>query len=438
MYKIYEYIYPTTNGQTIFTPANSLSGTSITIFKNGDSATSRIIKEIPGGMINGNNRIFNLSYQPVFGTEEVYLNGRLLKYGGGLDYTLESNILTMNYPPASADLDNNIAADILLVSYRYTTELKDEKDVTTSLTITETPSGLKNGINKTYMLSYIPLKNLESIYKNNILLEIDKDYTIDNKTLNMTTALLISDVISATYKYSTDMYYRVNTITNTIDIKNSSLVTNDYLVIYTASNKLSVTGDYGDVIYKRYGSQSRLMNNQKYFGTVTINNDISIDFNFTSRYNPFYCPTKLVKEDIQHIVDISNESINFAIYDASRKVYMEMSSGENSTIKMPTPYELSNLKTIPYNIQQYVRYTAEYDILIAAYNVMAGRSGSINKRLGDLSIEKNIKLPDIDEFLRGVKEKLQRFDLTTRAVAKSFIKGNVTEPYPISPIRRSF
>lgn len=91
---------PLTIGTTSLVFANP-SGTYLT---NGNIVN----KETPAGSINGTNTSFTLSFTPISGTEEVYLNG-LAQYQTE-DYTIFGATITYLVAP--------VAGDILRVNYR--------------------------------------------------------------------------------------------------------------------------------------------------------------------------------------------------------------------------------------------------------------------------------------------------------------------------------
>jgi len=56
-------------------------------------------KEIPGGLINGENNVYTLAYTPIPGSEHLYLNGLLQESGLDNDYTIiDSTITFYDYP----------------------------------------------------------------------------------------------------------------------------------------------------------------------------------------------------------------------------------------------------------------------------------------------------------------------------------------------------
>jgi hypothetical protein len=226
-----------------------------------------------------------------------------------------------------------------------------------------------------------------------------------------------------------------------IQLTSDSLLIEDYLSIEMLSNSLKVIGDRSDSIFRRYGSASepRLLNNQNYIGNIIIEDIEDINLIFTSRYNPFYTTTRSIQDDIDHIVTISDDEVNYLIYDHSYRVLIKLKDSGDDTADQPTPTELQNVKTIPYNIRQHVRYSVQYDIIYAVWLRMAGKSGSCSKKLAELSVECNVKLPDLNDFLRGIQEKLNGYKLTGGVSAiQGFVKGNSTFAYPLVSPRRSF
>jgi hypothetical protein len=58
-----------------------------------------IFNEIPIGVINGINKIFNVQKIPIESTESLYLNGILLRNGEDADYVINNNIITLHEAP---------------------------------------------------------------------------------------------------------------------------------------------------------------------------------------------------------------------------------------------------------------------------------------------------------------------------------------------------
>lgn len=70
-----------------------------------------VIREIPLGVIDGVNKIFELAHTPKANQECVYLDGILQNSGVGRDYTISGKIITFNEAPP--------VGSTILVNYRY-------------------------------------------------------------------------------------------------------------------------------------------------------------------------------------------------------------------------------------------------------------------------------------------------------------------------------
>ncbi len=73
--------------------------------------TRLIVRETPGGLMNGSNTAFTLANAPVAGKEMIFLNGVLQNAGAGNDYTITGATVTMLTAP--------LADDLLLATYVY-------------------------------------------------------------------------------------------------------------------------------------------------------------------------------------------------------------------------------------------------------------------------------------------------------------------------------
>jgi phage-related tail fiber protein len=82
---------------------------------NAITNANNIVREVPGGLINGANVTFTLANTPFAGKESLYLNGLLQNVGGGNDYTITGLTITMNAAPKAAPGN----PDVLLASYTF-------------------------------------------------------------------------------------------------------------------------------------------------------------------------------------------------------------------------------------------------------------------------------------------------------------------------------
>ena len=71
-------------------------------------------RERPNGEINGKNRDFLLTYEPVNASEHVYLNGLLQEYGQEFDYILNGNHLIFCSAPVIFLISKSLSLFIIL------------------------------------------------------------------------------------------------------------------------------------------------------------------------------------------------------------------------------------------------------------------------------------------------------------------------------------
>jgi hypothetical protein len=62
-----------------------------------------IVRETPGGLVNGANTTYTLANTPISNTEMLYVNGLLQEPGAGNDYTISGGTITMLSAPVSGD-----------------------------------------------------------------------------------------------------------------------------------------------------------------------------------------------------------------------------------------------------------------------------------------------------------------------------------------------
>lgn len=82
---------------------------------NAITNANNIVREVPGGLINGSNTTYTLANIPFAGKESLYLNGALQNVGGTEDYTISGLTITMNNAPKAAPGN----PDVLLASYTF-------------------------------------------------------------------------------------------------------------------------------------------------------------------------------------------------------------------------------------------------------------------------------------------------------------------------------
>jgi hypothetical protein len=98
----------TTPAITITTSVNGLikgNGTALAAAVAGTDylgPANYIVRETPGGTVNGSTTAFTLANTPTSGSEMVFRNG-ILQIAGGVDYTISANTITFTTAPNSGD-----------------------------------------------------------------------------------------------------------------------------------------------------------------------------------------------------------------------------------------------------------------------------------------------------------------------------------------------
>lgn len=72
---------------------------AISVLTAGVLVNDIVTREIPTGLLDGINKTFVLANVPKAGTEEVNLNGVLMKPGAGNDYILTTNTIVFEFAP---------------------------------------------------------------------------------------------------------------------------------------------------------------------------------------------------------------------------------------------------------------------------------------------------------------------------------------------------
>lgn len=182
-------------------------------------------------------------------------------------------------------------------------------------------------------------------------------------------------------------------------------------------------------LYKIFGSKPRLKFNHTYDMIVDIDGQ-EINSSIQVKYNPFYSTVKRIRQDTGTLLDnVSDEIIASIIYDNSKLVVDKLGGmeevGNNSAFE----------KGAPSYVKNYVRYKTDIDLCYSIYLSKSGNAGAYTKKLGDLDVSNEIKIPYLSdmlsrfkELLRPNEEKLEGDDSNN---VQAFVKAKKTE-YPIT------
>lgn len=175
--------------QSLVTQSIQIDGLTITA-NTLNSSKIFVNKETPLGLTNGINTTYILEHEPTPGSDHLYLNGLLIEDGTSTDYTISGSVITFSEPLLNGSK--------LSCTYYYadSTPVKVFKDK-------EIPSGSINGINRVFILQYLPVEDSEHLYLNGVLQENgeENDYIISNSTITFKEAPPTNVKLRCTYYY---------------------------------------------------------------------------------------------------------------------------------------------------------------------------------------------------------------------------------------------
>ena len=178
--------------------------------------------------------------------------------------------------------------------------------------------------------------------------------------------------------------------------------------------------DKPNALFKKYGSAKRLKMNNKYEVQMCIGTEI-FKWHFVSKLSPLFVSSKKIIEDIGEFIEgFTEEYINSMIYRNSVEVIELIDELANQTDAVENvTYETDadgNYTTGSRAIKNWVRFKTEIELIYARYYGISYRYGSIRKEIGDISIQKDTKLPYIDNLMSRIKDQWEEADATIRGV----------------------
>ena len=172
-----------------------------------------------------------------------------------------------------------------------------------------------------------------------------------------------------------------------------------------------------NALFKILSEATKLKYNHDYVFELPVQNKI-FSTKFTSTYDPFYSTIKKIRNDTGNILDgVKDSIIANLIYLHSKEVNDVLTDGAGGT-----PDEVTVAAT---NV---VRYRTDLDLINAIYLNISGRYGKIDKKIGNIEVAKEIKLPLLEEMLSRFKELLKPNEdalYSTNNIA-TFVKANST------------
>jgi hypothetical protein len=222
----------------------------------------------------------NISFSPQEILMYDHVNSSVISSGYKIDNQSEVDVIwtadkIKDYISTEYKIDNQSEGDVIwtadkIKDYISTNLQKDDKQLLPSYR--ETPSGLIDGVNKTFYLSYTPVDNSELLFINGLLYEKgeDGDYTISANEIVFKIAPSFADnrldKIVCTYNYqATSLYSYRETPYGVIDGVNKKfylsyepIEESEHIFINGLLSESGLTGDYvinGNEITFRYAPE---------------------------------------------------------------------------------------------------------------------------------------------------------------------------------------
>lgn len=259
--------------------------------------------------------------------------------------------------------------------------------------------------NSNNITSDYDLSNLSSIFVNEELKELNEDYLIKNDRVVFRDNLTQEDSITLNYN---------------IDTK-------DNVINPGKSNSNSVL--------TRFNSDIKLNENNKYYIGISIDKNI-YEWQFNTKQNPMFTTAKKIYEDIGEFIDgFTEEYINNKIYDNSLAVIDlidELASQETPVENVTYEQDENGFYIAKHKaINTWVRYKTDIDLTLARYFGISYNYGSQLKEIGDIKIERTVKLPYIDNLLDMLRKQFDEADKVIRGtnVVASAVKAGTQYKY---------
>jgi len=154
-----------------------------TMVLNSGEFRTKIVNEVPIGLVNSSNTAYSLKYVPNPNTQQLYMNG--VRLAPTLDYSITANNITMNFAP--------ITGFTLLADYSIGTVITNEY-------YNEVPSGTINGINTIFTLLHSVSGTDIELFVNGIRQQLGIDFTVSGTDITFLIAPLTGYTLLADYK----------------------------------------------------------------------------------------------------------------------------------------------------------------------------------------------------------------------------------------------
>lgn len=183
---------------------------------------------------------------------------------------------------------------------------------------------------------------------------------------------------------------------------NIDIYEGDLLKIKCQKIKIDYTiiGDHNAVI-KRYDNSKETLKKNSFYDVNLMIGGKSFSLSFSSRIDKYYNNKNIIKEDCLMLDDyLDDYKIDNRIYQNSKEIDFKISALD----------KYNNMSNPPYEIQQWVRYKTDVDLINSIYLRISSEIGSEQKEYGTTNIRKEIKLPELELMLQEFKAKFKEYD----------------------------
>ena len=238
-----------------------------------------------------------------------------------------------------------------------------------------------------------------NMYLNDLLLQEGVDYTISNLQVSLTRQLLAADIIKF----------------------NSDILTEK---VITSSNPRS-----SQTLFNKIVQAETLQNNVRYKANINVKGkDYSTDF--TSKYSPFYLSSasKVLRQDLGELaIKFEDKDINYVVYSSSLEY-------DNKIVEKKLTNNGTNTITDAMKAR-WVRYKTCLSLILNVYLGIATTSGSQRKRVGNIEVENQTKMPYLNDMMKKYQESFNQIDNlifgSVSSTVKPFVKSSINE-YPLN------
>lgn len=181
-------------------------------------------------------------------------------------------------------------------------------------------------------------------------------------------------------------------------------------------------------LYTKFSTAFKLKFNNRYRMEVAIK-DKAHSFEFTSKFNPYYTTISKIRLDTGDLLEgATDEQIGFMIYLNSKEA-SDLIAAQNTALGVSS----LAATTVSNSTKAWVRYKTNMDLVNAVYLSLTGVSGQVSKQIGDIQIDRTVKIPYLKDMLDRFKQLFKPYDELIRAngvlAMQAFVKASTTNTY---------